>query len=90
MMTKPTSQISFEVSNDVLHTLNQNPEEFTQQTRLLAALHLFKAHKLTLGQAVALANLSREQFVTELDKHNIPLIDYDPADLQAELERFDE
>lgn len=89
IMTKSTTQISFEVSSDVLHSLNQNPAEFTQQTRLLVALHLFKTHKLSLGQAIALANLNREQFLAELDKHDIPLIAYDPAELAAELERFD-
>ncbi|MCB8968549.1 MAG: UPF0175 family protein [Ardenticatenaceae bacterium] len=43
---------------------------------------MFQAHKLTLGQAVELADLSREQFLFELDRRQIPLIDYDPAELE--------
>ncbi|MCA9962255.1 MAG: UPF0175 family protein [Anaerolineales bacterium] len=83
-----TQQISFEIPTRLLHTLNQNQDEFTAQVRLWAALQLFQAHKLTLGQAIELADLSREQFLFELDRRQIPLIDYDPAELENELTRL--
>lgn len=83
-----TTQITFDIPESILHSLNQNRDEFTQQTRLLAALHLFKNHKLTFGQAAELAGMNKERFLVELDKHDIDLIDYDAPDLEEELERF--
>ncbi len=83
-----TTQITFDIPESILHTLNQNREEFTRQTRLFAALQLFKNHKLTFGQAAELAGMNKERFLVELDNYNIDLIDYDASELEDELERF--
>jgi predicted HTH domain antitoxin len=63
--------------------------EFTSQVRLFTALQLFKRHKLSLGKAAELAGLDREQFMVELDRYEIPMIDYDPDELEEELKRFE-
>ncbi|MFQ5822152.1 MAG: UPF0175 family protein [Candidatus Heimdallarchaeota archaeon] len=83
-----TTQIAFDIPESILHTLNQNRDEFTQQTRLFAALQLFQNHKLTFGQAAELAGMTKERFLVELDKYGIDLIDYDASELEEELERF--
>lgn len=83
-----TTQIAFDIPESILHALNQNRDEFTQQTRLFAALQLFKNHKLTFGQASELAGMNKERFLVELDKYGIDLIDYDTSELEEELERF--
>ena len=83
-----TTQIHFVISESILQSLNQNKEEFTQQTRLFTALELFKNHKLTFGQAVELAGVDDKRFLVELDKHKIDLIDYDSSELEKELESF--
>ncbi len=83
-----TQQISFEIPVGLLHTLNQSQDEFAAQVRLWTAMQLFQARKLTLGQAIELAALSHDQFLLELDRRQIPLIDYDPAELENELTRF--
>jgi predicted HTH domain antitoxin len=82
------TQISFEISESLLQALNQNRDEFVSQLRLFAALQLFKNHKLSFGQAAELAGISKEKFLIELDNYNIDLIDYDPSELEKELERF--
>lgn len=83
------TQISFQISDGILHTLNQSREEFANQMRLFTALQRFKNHKLSFGQAAELASLSRGAFLIELDKYNIDLIDYDASELEQELERFE-
>ena len=82
------TQISFEISESILQALNQSRDEFIGQVRLLAALQLFKTQKLSLGQAAELAGISKDRLLIELDNYNIDLIDYDPAELEQELERF--
>jgi predicted HTH domain antitoxin len=83
-----TKQISFEVAEGILHSLNQSPDEFTAQARLLTALQLFQFHKLSFGQAAELAGISQDRFLVELDVLNIPVISYSTAELDEELARF--
>ncbi|MCH7675918.1 UPF0175 family protein [candidate division KSB1 bacterium] len=83
-----TTQIHFDISESILQSLNQNKEEFTQQTRLFTTLELFKNHKLTFEQAAELAGMDKKRFLVELDKHKIDLIDYDSSELEKELESF--
>jgi len=82
------AEIKFRISRNLLHALNQSEKEFTAQLRLFSALQLFKSHKLSFGQAAELAGMKKEHFLIELDKNNIDLIDYDPSELESELERF--
>lgn len=83
-----TKQISFEVAEGILHSLNQSPDEFTAQARLLTAVQLFQFHKLSFGQAAELAGVNQDRFLVELDSLNIPIINYSTAELDEELARF--
>ena len=67
---------------------DKSQDEFTSQMRLFAALQLFKNHKLSFDQAAELAGMSKDRFLIELDNYNIDLIDYDPSELEKELERL--
>lgn len=81
-------EISLEVPRELLFTLNQTEQEFTAQIRLWSALQLFKSQKLTLMQAADFAQLDWYQFVAELAKHGIAVIDYPTEDLEMEIERL--
>lgn len=83
------AKISFTIPEEVLFALNENSSEFTLEMRLLTALHLFKTHKLSLGKAVKLAGTSKENFIFQLNKFRIPLIDYDSNELEHELIQFE-
>lgn len=83
-----TTEIKFEIPESILNSLNQSSDEFTKQLRLYTALYLFKKHKLSLGQAAELAELSREHFLIELNRNEIDVIDYNPDELREELNRF--
>jgi len=83
-----TTQISFEISEGILDVLNESRDQFVRQVRLFTALQLFKSHKLSIGKATELAGMSKDRFLLELDNHAIALIDYDPAELEQERERF--
>ena len=83
-----TAEIHFKIPEDILFSLNQNKDEFTKQSRLFTAIQLFKNHKLSSGQAAALAGMDKFQFWMELGKFKIPIIDYDPSELEDELKRF--
>jgi predicted HTH domain antitoxin len=83
------ASVRFEIPEEILYTLNENITEFTLQMRLFTALQLFKKHKLSLGKAANLAGMGKDQFMLELDRNDIPFIDYDPDELEQELARFE-
>jgi len=82
------AKVHFEIPEDILYALNENIIDFTSQTRLFTALQLFSRHKLSLGKAAQLAGIKKEHFLMEMDKYDIPLIDYEPEELEEELARF--
>ncbi len=83
-----TAEIKYRIPENILNSLNQNREEFMNQSRIFTALQLFKKHKVTFGQAAEIAGIKKDHFLVELDKHEIDFIDYDPSELFCELERF--
>jgi len=54
------------------------------------AAGLFKSGTLTLTQAAKLAGMGLPQFLGYLSAQGIPVVDYDPAELEQELAYFDE
>ena len=82
------STININIPDQFFIILNENAEELSGQMKLYTALLLFKTHKLTLKQAANFADLTLMRFIDELGKHEIPVIDYNPEELQEELESF--
>lgn len=82
--------LNFEIPDEILHSLGMSSTEFANKMRLYSALQFFKDRKLSLGKAAMLAGMEKVQFVLELDKFEIPLINYDSEELEQELAAFQE
>ena len=82
------SNLNINIPDQFFIVLNEDEQELSEQMKLFTAMQFFKAHKLTLKQAADFAGLSLIRFITDLDKNQIPVIDYDPEELKAELESF--
>lgn len=81
-----TTNISFEVPDEFLVALNETKQELLEQVRLYTALMFFQEHKLSLGKAARFAGISKYDFMMEAGKRDISVIDYDPEDLEKELD----
>lgn len=55
---------------------------------LALAENLFKSGEMSMGKAAQLANMSRVEFGEHLSRLGIPVVDYDPAELDAEMDYF--
>jgi predicted HTH domain antitoxin len=77
-------QITLDIPEHYL--TDATPAEFGKSIRLYAALAMFRAGKLSAGAAAEFAEIDRFSFAEECRKHRIPLIDYPPEDLRAELQ----
>lgn len=60
------------------------------EARLLLAIELYREGKLTLGQAAGLAGLCIEDFMRELSRRGISIINLDQEELEEELKIAEE
>jgi predicted HTH domain antitoxin len=73
--------ISFSVKDDILLSLRENAQDFTQHMRFFAALHWYRKNKLSLGQAAELAGYSKLEFIDQMKAEKEPIFDYGENEL---------
>ena len=66
-------------------TLTLPPEIGADEARLLLAIQLFEDERVSLGRAAEVAGYSKRAFIEILGHRGVPVIDYPPEDLDAEL-----
>lgn len=54
--------------------------------RLLAALALFRARRISTGKAAEIVGCSKAEFIDVLDRHGIPYFTETPDELAAQVE----
>ncbi len=80
-----TTELRLRVPEDILYTLNETKNDFIKKMKLYTAMNLYKIHKLSMGKASELADMNKIDFLFELGKYDIPVIDYDIDDFQDEV-----
>ena len=78
--------MTLEYPEDLELAVKTTPEEFEAQVRLMAALKMFELGKLSSGKAAQLAGLSRVEFFEMCGRYRVPVFNYSPEELEAELE----
>ena len=79
-------RMMLEYPDDLELVVQTTPEEMQAQIRLMAALKMFELGKLTSGTAAELAGLSRVEFFEACSRYQVPLFNYPPEELEAELQ----
>ena len=78
--------MTLEYPEDLELAVQTTPEEFEAQVRLMAALKMFELGKPSSGKAAQLAGLSRVEFFEMCGRYRVPVFNYSPEELEAELE----
>jgi predicted HTH domain antitoxin len=73
--------ISFAVNDDILLSLKENAQEFTQDMRFLSALMWYRKQKLSLGKAAELAGCTKLEFIERMKLENEAVFAYDDAQM---------
>jgi predicted HTH domain antitoxin len=81
-------QITIPVSDAILTAANIDKEEMASAMSREYAIKLFRQGKLTLVQSAELCGLDIYDFMSALSREGIPVMDYDPRDLEKELSYF--
>ena len=70
---------------EVLWALGQEPEEFEAQSRLLLAVKLYEAGKLSTGLSAQLAGVPRTTFMFLLGQHGLSPFAETPDELEEDV-----
>jgi len=80
-MQEKTINISFPINENILFSLKESREQFTQDLRFLSALMLYRKRRLSLGKAAELAGFSKLDFIEKLKIEQEPIFDYNEIEM---------
>ncbi|HEX7186238.1 MAG TPA: UPF0175 family protein [Thermoanaerobaculia bacterium] len=79
----PTIEVM--LPEDVCLALRKSPGEVARDVRIAAAVEWYAEGLVSQGKAAELAGLSRPEFLDELAKRKVPVIQMTEEELKAEL-----
>ncbi len=79
-------QVTLSLPSDVLQAFKEPVDTLEKKFRLYLAIMLYREAELSLERAAKLADLSIEDFLYELGKHNVSVFNYLAEQLKKELE----
>lgn len=72
---------------DDLHAaLDESPEDLEDELRFLLALKLFELRKISSGKAAQVAGMGKIEFLDELGRRGIPVLNLADDELEKEFE----
>jgi predicted HTH domain antitoxin len=66
-----TVTISFQVPEESLISLKEQPESFARELQMLAAVKLYELGRLSSGRAAQLAGVTRVEFLMALGRYQV-------------------
>jgi predicted HTH domain antitoxin len=78
-------QTAISFSDDLLLSLNMSVGEIVSSMRKEYATKMYRDGKLTLGQGAEFCGMCLYDFTAVLAVQDLPVINYDPEDLDREL-----
>jgi predicted HTH domain antitoxin len=64
--------------------MQRSPEEFARDARMAMAVKLYEMKRLSSGMAAQLAEVSRIEFLRELHRYGVAVIDTSAADVASD------
>jgi predicted HTH domain antitoxin len=65
------ARVEFQVSDSVLASLHCDPERFSQELRLAAAIKWYERGMVSQGRAAEIAGISRAEFIQALGRFGV-------------------
>ena len=78
-------QLLAEVPSNLPDAAQCTPQQFMHEAKLAMAIKLFEMKRLSSGMAALLIGMSRMQFLGELHRYGVPMIDLDENDLAQDI-----
>jgi predicted HTH domain antitoxin len=78
--------LSIPYIDDLLVSSGQSKERLEQELRFLLAVKLFELRRLSVGKAAQLCGMGKLNFMDELGRMGIPVINLDDEQIRDELQ----
>jgi predicted HTH domain antitoxin len=78
-------QILVEVPANLPDAIQCTPQQFMWEAKMAMAIKLYEMKRLSSGMAASLVGISRVQFLVELHKYGVAVIDLDAVELAEDI-----
>ncbi len=78
-------QILIEVPVNIPDAVQCTPQQFIEEAKMAMAIKLYEMKRLSSGMAASLVGINRVQFLGELHKYGVSVIDLDDAELVEDI-----
>ena len=78
-------QLLLEVPSNLPDAAQCTPQQFMQEAKLAMAIKLYEMKRLSSGMAATLVGMSRLQFLGELHRYGVSVIDLDESELADDI-----
>ena len=79
--------VTFELPEDVLSSVRKDPERFTQELRLAAAVKWYEMGLVSQSRAAEISGLSRSEFISALGRFKVSVFQYNTDEIAEEVDR---
>ncbi|MDE2735241.1 MAG: UPF0175 family protein [Gemmatimonadota bacterium] len=79
--------VTFELPEDVLSSVRKDPDHFTQELRLAAAVKWYEMGLVSQSRAAEISGLSRSEFISALGRFEISIFQYNMDEIAEEVNR---
>ena len=79
--------VTFELPEDVLSSVRKDPERFTQELRLAAAVKWYEMGLVSQSRAAEISGLSRSEFISALGRFEVSIFQYNMDEIAEEVNR---
>jgi len=80
------SMVTIELPESVLVVTGQSREEFVREAKIILAAKLFEEGRISSGKGAEICGMARVDFLLEMGKRKIPIIQLDEEELKREFE----
>ena len=84
------TNISIEIPENIFSALRKDPQEFTKELRLVAAIKWYELGQITQAQATEIAGVNRDEFINILSRYQVSTFQYTPDEIEADLQNINE
>ena len=78
-------QIIVKVPGKLPDAVHCTPQQFEQEAKMAMAVKLYEMKRLSSGMAASLVGMNRVQFLGELHRYGVAVIDMDDAELAEDI-----
>lgn len=78
-------QIMLDIPSTLPDAIGSTPNQFAKEAVMAMAVKLYELKRLSSGMAASLAGMGRLEFISELPRYGVALIDLETQDLVSDV-----